>query len=145
MIFSALRFCTGLAWDAGEALADWLNCNRAADELWTRAQADRLAESAAVQLYECARPSCHCHENPNYAPFDSSAAGDFPDPAAECQEESPSPADVETPPGLQLTAEELDAAQFVVRRWSRGSRFDDDCVSREFFERLADKLDPAKR
>jgi hypothetical protein len=60
MIFSALRFCTGLAWDASEALADWLNCNRAADELYARTQAEqraeRLAEREAAE--EVAEPRC---------------------------------------------------------------------------------------
>lgn len=69
MIFSALRFCVSIAWDAGEALADWLNCNRAVDSLWAQQHTDAAARLADVEAeQEVTEPECTCPEwgNPNW-------------------------------------------------------------------------------
>lgn len=58
-VWGVARFMAGLGWDAAEALAELLGCNAAAaDGVYARAQADRLAQKEAAE--EVAEPRCPC-------------------------------------------------------------------------------------
>jgi hypothetical protein len=95
-LFGPVRALVSLGVDAGEALVELFNCNQAADELYARAQADRLAAREAEQevtepqtvdgvlLYECGDPSCGCQDDPRYGPLPtSSTAGVAPNPVVQ--------------------------------------------------------------
>jgi hypothetical protein len=116
------RYAAGFAWDAAEAVAEWLNCNRAADSLYDRTQAerrlaaDRLAEAEAEE--EVTEPECRCQ---TWFSHSSPAEGVAPNPSAG---EVPRQ---EFPPGVghpNLTKNELrdlaEAARNAARNYNMG-------------------------
>lgn len=90
MIFAAFRALAVHAAQLRAALTP-RTIAEAADEHWAQATrprdgADRLAdkeaaeecwEAAGEKLYQCADPSCACHDDPRYEPYDAPPPGTF--------------------------------------------------------------------